>query len=755
MTGAASLVALALLAAPADDPRLLLVEQQLAERLPEALAEVERLLATSPDLARRLGLDYLRGRLLDRLGKPLEAKDAFLTALSTNPSLSLYSYFWLAVEYERLGHPEMAAGLVARVVAADPPFPQLGAAVRLLRRSLAAGGDCRVLGGIREARFAPVERREIQFARAECALRQGEPAKAWPLLMSVLAESRADEVAREAAELAAERLSLERDSRLTLAVGLTLHEHREFSRSSEVLDRLLPEGPPDGRPLAPAEFASRYARVRNDFWQGRYQAAALGFGRLVEQAARGEQRADALYQQGRCLELAGDWHGAAAAFRRTFEADPNGSWGSAGLLAALRLEWRSGREAGALELYGLLLGRRQGRDHAARAALFLASSDLVRGRADRAAPWLDQAALLGGSGPEVSFWRGRLAELAGDPGRAVASYLAALRADPYHPFADAARKRLAGPALAAATQAAGARLAGSGRLPDLAGAWLLLGEGQPQGAQALRALAGRLRDDPVASPYLRLAEVPVAEWQIWRAELRQPDEMLLALGLWEEGATAVPRHFPPSSPSLVFTGGRHLARAGEIQRALRLAESLEERLPASLPHRLLPVGYRELLYPLPYREEILGHAARHGVDPALLLAIIREESRFDPRALSAASARGLAQFTQPTSRRLAGRLGREEIPPGDLYLPEVSIALGAVYLEELGRLFPRAPLVAVAAYNAGEDQARLWMSHCFSRESAEYLSKVSFRQTRSYLAKVLASRAHYREIYGLKAAAEQ
>jgi soluble lytic murein transglycosylase len=71
------------------------------------------------------------------------------------------------------------------------------------------------------------------------------------------------------------------------------------------------------------------------------------------------------------------------------------------------------------------------------------------------------------------------------------------------------------------------------------------------------------------------------------------------------------------------------------------------------------------------------------------------------------------------------------------------VALAARYLANLSRDFAGSPPRIVAAYNAGEAQARLWRSYCFSEEAAEYFTKVSFRETRAYVARVLASREEY------------
>jgi soluble lytic murein transglycosylase len=167
-----------------------------------------------------------------------------------------------------------------------------------------------------------------------------------------------------------------------------------------------------------------------------------------------------------------------------------------------------------------------------------------------------------------------------------------------------------------------------------------------------------------------------------------------------------------------------------------------------MPPVAQPPELRRLLYPLAHGELVVGHALAQGIDPHLLAAVIREESRYDERALSGASARGLTQFVQPTAERIGRGIGLGRLSADDLYRPEVAIRLGAAYLGELTRSFRDGDHQAVAAYNAGAPQALLWRGYCFSPESAEYYSKVNFTQTRGYLEKVLRSRALYRDIHG-------
>ena len=112
-------------------------------------------------------------------------------------------------------------------------------------------------------------------------------------------------------------------------------------------------------------------------------------------------------------------------------------------------------------------------------------------------------------------------------------------------------------------------------------------------------------------------------------------------------APAVRDHFPLSDPSLAFTGGLLLARAGDIARSIALAEALRPARRARVPLALQPPGLRRLLYPFPYRQTILAQGGIRRVDPLLLAALIREESRFDTSLLSPASSRGLTQLSWP------------------------------------------------------------------------------------------------------------
>jgi soluble lytic murein transglycosylase len=139
-------------------------------------------------------------------------------------------------------------------------------------------------------------------------------------------------------------------------------------------------------------------------------------------------------------------------------------------------------------------------------------------------------------------------------------------------------------------------------------------------------------------------------------------------------------------------------------------------------------------------------ASRIGVDPYLLAAVIREESRFDPQALSGAGAYGLMQLMPETARTAAGSLGL--LPPdrGALADPGTNVLLGAAVLKgELVR-FGRLDL-ALAAYNAGPGAVRRWLRERAAPDQDSFIESVPYPETRAYVKAVLRSWGIYRWLY--------
>src|SRR6185295_16290212 len=259
---------------------------------------------------------------------------------------------------------------------------------------------------------------------------------------------------------------------------------------------------------------------------------------------------------------------------------------------------------------------------------------------------------------EVAYWRARATELTGNPQAAVNAYLGVLRLDPYHLVSLGARRRLAGPGLAPSATILAQHLAETGRPADLFGAWLILGDLNPLGRSARTRLAKLLLADRRAAPFLRLSPVPVGRWPLWNQAGNDPstpgrlraERMLLSLGLWADGVAAANEAFDPTHPDLAFTAALELARVGQTRRSIALADAVRGRAPAQVPEALLPGALLRLLYPFPYADLLRSEGLRRGIDPLLLAAILREESRFDPSQVRGAE-RGLAGSMLATQAR--------------------------------------------------------------------------------------------------------
>jgi soluble lytic murein transglycosylase len=731
------------LAATLADPRAPIVELVVAGELRPALAAADRALEAAPALGRAVGIDYLRADLLQRLGREREAAEAFAHAIG-DTALAPWARLRLARAQHALGHPEVAAGLSATLLAEGAPGALARPALELLREALGGGGDCRLLRGIDRARFDAGSRRLFDLVVAECAARDGRIGEARAEAELLLDRENADALARDVAELLARVAQRPLDPEAARRLGLAAYAHREFELAVPWLRDAL-----TGRSaLDRHRWEIGFAHARSEFWLGSYEAAARRFVELAGETGLAARRAEALFQAGRAHELAGQAALALAAFQQAAAADPEGEWAAAALLSALRLEALGGDERAARTRLARLAARGEWRSALARGALFLAAGDLSRGRGNLAAGDLALAERSrAASAEEIAYWRGRAAELAGAPASAVGHYLDALDRDPFHPFTRLARARLQAGALRPVAEARAVELASSERPGDLRrAAWLLADEGE---RRALEARGRELLGAQAATAlWLVWSPVAVGDWPIWRSEPLRPEDLLVGLGRFDEAPGAMLRHFPVSRPPLAFTGAALLAGTGATDRALAITEALFERRPRVVPFEWVSPELQRLLYPLPFAAVIRAEAGARHADPFLLAAVLREESRFDPEAVSPASARGLAQFVLPTARRVGAGIGLTSLQPSDLHRPRVAIALAASYLDELGTRFQGRPAVLAAAYNAGEEQAALWTRYCFTQSEEEYLSKVGFRETRAYVQRVLQSREAYAALYG-------
>jgi soluble lytic murein transglycosylase len=152
-----------------------------------------------------------------------------------------------------------------------------------------------------------------------------------------------------------------------------------------------------------------------------------------------------------------------------------------------------------------------------------------------------------------------------------------------------------------------------------------------------------------------------------------------------------------------------------------------------------PPWFERMRYPLRYSEYVRVHARQNGIDPALLAAVIYQESKFDAHAESRSGAIGLMQLTPATAHGIAVRTGGSQFETSDLLNPEINIRYGSWYLANLFRKYGDERLV-LAAYNAGQGNVDRWRAEGRA---------IAFAETRAYVAQVEHLKRVYRDAWHL------
>jgi soluble lytic murein transglycosylase len=188
---------------------------------------------------------------------------------------------------------------------------------------------------------------------------------------------------------------------------------------------------------------------------------------------------------------------------------------------------------------------------------------------------------------------------------------------------------------------------------------------------------------------------------------------------------------------------RYLVRAYQTVDAYAAALRVARRLGSQAD--LSASEEQQLRYPLAFWEPVRRAADAQDVDPLLVVAVIRQESMFDPTARSPADARGLMQLLPSTAERVAGT---DQI---DLNDPEVNIDLGTRYLRTLLTRFGGDPLKAIAAYNGGENAVVKWQRRFADLADDEFVESITYRETRDYVKRVVSNYRTYQQRYSVAA----
>src|SRR4051795_12336391 len=189
-------------------------------------------------------------------------------------------------------------------------------------------------------------------------------------------------------------------------------------------------------------------------------------------------------------------------------------------------------------------------------------------------------------------------------------------------------------------------------------------------------------------------------------------------------------------------------RAKVRRRRLRFAVAVASLAAVVLVIGLHPLKHavQEITLPLRHEDIIRQQSAKKNLDPALVAAVIYQESKFSDRT-SVAGARGLMQITPDTARFIAKQSGGIRFVQADLASPQINIAYGTWYLRWLLDRYDGRQALAIAAYNAGFGHVDNWVRNAGGADAFDPRADIPFPETRNYVQQVLERRKDYARRY--------
>jgi soluble lytic murein transglycosylase-like protein/tetratricopeptide (TPR) repeat protein len=615
--------------------------------------------------------------------------------------------------------PDLALALVIPTFGRGFPWPLREAAAHVAKSALDIGIEASQRTSLESAvrRLPRSLRRSLELALASSDADRGRQR-----LERLLASSTRDLVALQAAE--ALNALEQPTSKERWQVAQTLYRHAMYDRAGPMLEQLSTIR--DGS--VPRDEAA-YLRGRCAFRRGRWGEAIGWYQRALGWERSAEKKAEIEVHIGRCFELDGDLEEAVEAAVRAVRLKTTDDRRL--FLARLRLR------RGEPELAEQGIVRLRSRTDRARGEVMLAIDALRRGEKIaaqrrlekvRRAPWAIPAAVLA-------------AELAAENGddEAALILLERVKGSVDDFWVDQARIVMGGLAQAQIEtwrlrQEQDVKSSEERSLWRALGRWAVL-EPDPDELRLLRGLVDAAFASFGSTPDPRFSPGLAAE--LW------------SIGLEEEAARWDPGGWPRSDAVESAWTASRLLDNGFPWRSTRVADGAWRQAGSEVPTNVLPENLRRALYPLPEPLLVREAAADGGIHWSLLAGVAREESRWHPRALSAVGARGLVQLMPSTAIAVAAASGLPRPEADDLFDPRLNLRLGATELGRLIETFGGRWAPAVAAYNAGEVQARLWLDQCGPNcTNALYLLNISFGSTRAYTADVLSAAVSYDELFG-------
>jgi soluble lytic murein transglycosylase len=485
-----------------------------------------------------------------------------------------------------------------------------------------------------------------------------------------------------------------------------LMSRKRYADAADEYRTLVNEATADNKPVFQLALADALHR------SGRNRDAKLALTLVAGEG--GEINAHRLYLLGQVDFATNDND----AFYRTVDelrqAAPSNPWLEQALLSAANLHLVHHEYDQALDAFREAQARFPNGPRASYVHWKAAWLTLRQGRNAEAEKAFEEQIALYSSGsetPAALYWRARLAEEDNQPLMARAFYQKL--SDRYRNFyyAELGRQRLKH--LPAATADATTTYALLDRVPPLDN-------------------TGKVKD----------SEPPTDELHVQKAELLGNGGLVdFAVRELQAAAAADGGSWGPAETAQLYDETGHYDQAIEIMK-----HSAPNYFALDIPD--LPRKYWEALFPKAYWNDLKRSSAANGLDPYLVASLIRQESEFNPNAVSRANAVGLMQLLPKTGKAVAKEVKMRRYNPSQLYTPAVNLQLGTRYFRGMVDKFGGSFEYALAAYNAGSDRVEDWLNQGKYRDPQEFVESIPFTETREYVQAILRNASVYKQLYG-------
>ena len=683
-----------------------MARQLLQDRTPPAYAGVEAYARrhASEDAGALAWLVLGYAHVLDR--DYAKAIDPLNRAKQQAGDLGDYVIYYLSTAYFQTGRTAEAVSTLAEF---DKAYPE-----SLLRRDahalyasalLAEGRPQDAITLLENDRQPPRSDMELTLGRAYVAA--GQPAKGAEILRNIYVTM---PMSAEASQADAELKTLAGTTQLPpLGVNARrtradlLAKGKRFSEAADEYRALLDVLPPNDRPDVQLALAVALRR------SGQNKEAKKMLEALTSSTP--EINAQRLFNLGEVARATDDDEGFLRSLAELRQAAPTSVWLQQELLAAGNFYLLKPDYDKAIDAYRELQQRFPDAGRASYAHWKVAWLSLRQGRKDEAKTGFEQQIGLYPTSAEVPaalYWRGRLAEEDNDSAMARAYYQTLSERFRNFYYGELARRRLR----EIKSEDDPPHYALLDRVPAITdGAHITAGEPPTDN---LRYQKAQLLENGA------LVDFAVREVQ--------------AAGTEDSGNWVA-----PETARLYQDAGRYDGAIQVFKRAVPNYFAVD--LPA------LPRTYWEALFPKPYWTDLKKFSSQNALDPYLVASLIRQESEFNPAAVSRANAVGLMQLLPKVGSAVAREEKLKHFSSSQLFTPEVNLQLGTRYFREMVDKFG-AFEYALAAYNAGSNRVDDWQGQGKYRDPQEFVESIPFTETREYVQAILRNANVYRQLYG-------